>query len=397
MNGKKIKIHPKHLFPIFLLILSFSVIFIPINLNTAKNENITKDSNPYPSQTFTDSPPIKISSDSDFLSHGFPGTGSVEDPYRIENLKIKTLDLASKPDGIMIQNVSKSFIIQNCRIWAPYAIKISSCSSNSIQLINNWCKGGGNTEPMDIGILVGGIKAHAFKAINNTCLNNWDGMNINSALYSVIENNTLTRNHIGLRVESNISFSRVIHNYYMNNYDGMWISNSIDVFVKNNYIYNNVVGIFADSTSFDTPFEDCRIVDNLFDNNTSYAIILRYPSSIKNHIYRNTIINNNKNGGSQAKDEGQNNLWYNESLKEGNYWSNWVGFGSYHIDGSANSIDPYPLEKPLQSTFSNSPFLFLGRLILIILLISITSGISIAMIVISEFYLKKRQKRINIK
>ncbi|MEJ2279906.1 MAG: right-handed parallel beta-helix repeat-containing protein [Candidatus Lokiarchaeota archaeon] len=267
------KIHLKQLFSIFLLILSFSIIYIPINLNSDINEDSVNQIIPLHSQSFTDSLPIKISSDSDFLSYGFPGSGSVEDPYRIENLKIDTSGYPFKTYGIEIENVSKSFIIQNCRISASFAMLIASRSSESIQINNNWCEGVNQEE---FGILVTRTKSHSLKVINNTCLDYYDGMDINYASYSVIENNTLTRNHIGLRVVNNISFSRVIHNYCMNNRDGMEIANSIGVVVKNNYIYNNFIGFLGDSTSTRLAFEDCSIVDNLFDNNTLtiYLIII---------------------------------------------------------------------------------------------------------------------------
>ncbi|MEJ2278740.1 MAG: NosD domain-containing protein [Candidatus Lokiarchaeota archaeon] len=377
------KNHLKQLIAISLLILSFSVIYIPLNLNSPKNEHVSNYNNPSPPQSLTDSSPIRISSDSDFLSYGFPGTGSKEDPFRIENLVINRLGWARRPDGIRIENVSKSFIIQNCWISASCAIRIISCTSDSIQLINNWCRGGGDVDYL--GIFINGINAHSFKAINNTCLDYYNGMYIIDALYSVIENNMLIRNTMGIKVESNISFSKIINNYCMNNYDGMDIWNSNAVLYKNNYFYNNINGFVAYNIS------NCKIIDNLFDNNTSYAIINTAFLS-PNHIYHNTFINNRKNGASQAIEWGKYDLWYNESLKEGNYWSNWFGLGPYHIDGRANFIDLYPLEKPVQATFTKYPFPFLGRIILII---SVTSIISVAMIVISEFYLKKRQKHVD--
>jgi len=34
-----------------------------------------------------------------------------------------------------------------------------------------------------------------------------------------------------------------------------------------------------------------------------------------------------------------------DGKKEGNHWSNWLGVGMYSIDGSAGSVDPYPLSE----------------------------------------------------
>lgn len=50
----------------------------------------------------TEAPPIYINADSGFASKGFPGSGTKEDPYRIENLRIKTD--ASNRNGIEIRN-----------------------------------------------------------------------------------------------------------------------------------------------------------------------------------------------------------------------------------------------------------------------------------------------------
>ena len=383
------KFDQKSLLVIVLLLLIVSIIIVPINLEKAMNIETRNFDTVSPSISLPSSPPITILSDSDFLSYSFPGTGSVENPYRIEYLEITTLGYY----GIKIENVSKSFVIQNCRISALVsAIRIFNCTSESILLKSNWCQGTG----VDFGILVIGTRNNSLKVINNTCLD-WDyGMDINKSPYSLIENNTLMKNLGGLRVEHDISHSLVVNNYCMNNREGMDIADSKNVTIKNNYIYNNFIGLLTDSMSYEEAFQDCIIIDNLFDNNTSYAIIITaylepsYPRN--NHIYHNTIINNNKNGDSQAKDTGQNNLWYNESLKEGNYWSNWLGFGSYQIYGSVFSLDLYPLEHPLQPTFTNPPLMFLGRFIL---MISIASTVTASIIVVVALYLKKHKKRVD--
>jgi hypothetical protein len=43
--------------------------------------------------------------------------------------------------------------------------------------------------------------------------------------------------------------------------------------------------------------------------------------------------------------------WYDNTTKEGNYWSNWDGNGwgtpyAYPIDGGAGAYDKYPLSQP---------------------------------------------------
>jgi hypothetical protein len=43
-----------------------------------------------------------------------------------------------------------------------------------------------------------------------------------------------------------------------------------------------------------------------------------------------------------ATDNGNNNIWYDITTNECNYWSDYLGTGVYLIEGTAGSIDPYP-------------------------------------------------------
>ncbi|MFW9925873.1 MAG: hypothetical protein ACFFDM_03785, partial [Candidatus Thorarchaeota archaeon] len=43
-----------------------------------------------------------------------------------------------------------------------------------------------------------------------------------------------------------------------------------------------------------------------------------------------------------AQDDGDENMWCEEVLQIGNYWSDYIGEGSYTIPGSAESVDLYP-------------------------------------------------------
>jgi len=69
---------------------------------------------------------------------------------------------------------------------------------------------------------------------------------------------------------------------------------------------------------------------------------LAFQNSDNNVAYHNNFIN--CGALTYGFDDGTNNFWYNASLQEGNYWSNWVS-GTYAIDGSAGSMDLYPLSS----------------------------------------------------
>ncbi|MCK5409911.1 MAG: hypothetical protein KAJ30_06560, partial [Candidatus Heimdallarchaeota archaeon] len=53
---------------------------------------------------------IYINELDDFIEYGFPGNGSEENPFIIENYEISNLDV----HGIAIYNVDQYFIIRNC-------------------------------------------------------------------------------------------------------------------------------------------------------------------------------------------------------------------------------------------------------------------------------------------
>jgi len=331
-------------------------------------------------------PPIEICDNDDLLSYNFSGSGTEEDPYRIEYLNI----IASNNYGIVVQNITKYILIQNNNVNALFgAIRIDNTSPGTIIITNNTCVG------EELGIFV--TNSPQIKILNNTCSDSYDGININDSPYSLMENNTLTKNHVGIRVENNVSFSKIISNHIINNYDGVWITNSRNTLSKNNIIRNNVNGFLLDSTNEQYASQNCVIRNNLFENNTSYALILsafmEQSFTRQNLVYHNSFVNNNPNGQSQAKDVGRHNRWYNESLKEGNYWSDWLGFLPYDIGGSANTKDMYPLEAPLHSTITKIPTFFKGRIALVISLsIGIPILLAISILIVTKFKKRKLEK-----
>jgi len=372
----------KILFSLLIMGLLFSSIWVGLSINyieESKNSETLYISNKI-------DPPIEIYNDNDLFSYNFSGSGTEEDPYRLEHLNIIT----SNNYGIVVQNITKYILIQNSKIKALFgAIRICNTSPGTIIITNNTCIG------EELGIFV--ANSPLIKIINNTCSESYDGININDSPYSLIENNTLTKNHIGIRVESNVSFSKIFNNYIINNCDGMWITNSRNTLFKDNIICNNVNGFLLDSTNEEFASQNCVIRNNLFENNTSFALIftafMEQSFTRQNLVYHNSFVNNNPNGHSQAKDGGRHNKWYNESLKEGNYWSDWWGILPYAIDGSANAKDMYPLEAPLHSTITKIPTFFKGRITLVLSLsIGIPVLLAISILIVKKFKKKKLKK-----
>jgi hypothetical protein len=128
---------------------------------------------------------------------------------------------------------------------------------------------------------------------------------------------------------------------YNNSYDGIVLANG--GIITNCSIYNNLIGISSGAYSlFDTLLTDC-----LIQNNSDYGILF-YGSPDVNHntfIYHNNFIDNGQNANSSG-----NYTWFNTSIKEGNYWSDYngtdddgdgIGDTPYNVPGGSNQ-DLYP-------------------------------------------------------
>ncbi|MBK5112066.1 MAG: right-handed parallel beta-helix repeat-containing protein [Candidatus Heimdallarchaeota archaeon] len=173
---------------------------------------------------------------------------------------------------------------------------------------------------------------------NNTCNNNGWGINIaTESPYSIIENNTCSNNYyFGIGMNYVSSNTTIRNNTIEGNLDrGIGLTRISHTDVYNNTIKNNLVGIKLSISSYNSIFS------NNIESNTEYGIYLRTDSNL-NEIYHNILINNNLLGQSQAYDECFSNKWYEETLNQGNYWSDWTGTGIYEIDGITNAFDPCP-------------------------------------------------------
>lgn len=118
--------------------------------------------------------------------------------------------------------------------------------------------------------------------------------------------------------------------------NGISVQFSCNITIRNNNCSYNYYGINLES-------DNNYVVYNELYQNTHYGIKV---GGEHNQIYHNNFIENNGAISpaipySQAEDYIGNNLWYNPETKEGNYWSNWNGKGTYKIDGYGE--DPYPL------------------------------------------------------
>lgn len=320
-------------------------------------------------QAYIPHSPILISSDSHFVSQGFSGSGTINDPYRIENLNITT----SNGDLISISDTTVYFRIQNNRLdgltTATSGISLSNVQHATIEnnsIHSNWD-----------GIKATDISNAIF--FNNSILSNARfGVFLTKVTNCTLASNTIHDNLVN-GVQLKDSYKTTISNNDMYNHQhgeyyhsSILLDNSSSTLITNNSLYNNHYGI-----NFLNSADDNLITNNTIYENQEYGIRLEYAS--KNMIEFNTIIDNllygiqitigsndntiqfndftNNNFGSiQARDEGINNIF------TGNYWDDWdkvdanedlIIDNSYPIDGAASNTDPYPLMELSKEAIEN--------------------------------------------
>ena len=294
--------------------------------------------------------------------------------------------------GLISAHYCNHLLLENNDItYSSYGIRVeysfnttidgNTCNDNSVDgitiyyshnstIVNNIC----NRNHDYLGIEVGNCDYSTIK--DNTCLDNeWYGIIVYECKDAIVEGNTCN-GHLddGIRIDS-IGPMQVTNNYCENNDNGIKLFNwCTSITLSENKCINNNYGIYLQVASSNI------ITGNLLENNQEYGIFLS-TSSDNNIIHHNTFYNNNPGGTSQAYDDGSNNVWYDTTTNEGNYWDDWVS-GDYAIDGSATAVDPYPLNEPLVPPVFEFSLIFTSILFLIP-----------SILLVLCIYVKKRERK----
>ena len=242
-------------------------------------------------------------------------------------------------------------ILINC---SKVSITNQICSSSGgiiirycpeIEVVNNTC-----IQNKGVGIDISDSN-FAFIA-NNTCNENDRGIYLFRSDNSTIFNNTCTLHEspaISLEESGNATIAN--NTVKDNGYRGINLYKSNFTSIIYNKIFNNNYGIFLDFSN------NCSISWNLIMKNDYFGV--RLDSATQNNMIHHNVFVRNYYAYStdhiQGYDDGAKNSWYDLNT-EGNYWSDYSGPGSYTLDGSAGSFDPYPLEFPPVSVPNVPPY-----------------------------------------
>lgn len=135
---------------------------------------------------------------------------------------------------------------------------------------------------------------------------------------------------------------------------GVWCKDSRQIELMASTIVNTLLdGVFLVNTNISI-IENCLISDNpgngITLTNSSHNLVvnnqikinqqigLLINSGINNSIYGNQFCNNSA---SNAFDDGALNR-FDDTISQGNLWSDYSGSGFYYIEGSAGSVDHFP-------------------------------------------------------
>ncbi|MFQ5981178.1 MAG: right-handed parallel beta-helix repeat-containing protein [Candidatus Heimdallarchaeota archaeon] len=326
--------------------------------------------------------PISISSNSEFSSLGFSGSGTPEDPFRIEDFNITASSgtliaisnttayfslsknllngLTTASSGIGLYNVTHGTIALNL-IGNNSNAGIAVNSSSSIIITENTVKSS------EDGVRVVDTPNTVVFA-NNVTNNAGFGIYLESANNSSLSNNSIhdnLQNGLYLKETSNTTITvNTISNHWSADYNfsNILLENASKNIIANNSVFNSHYGLNLLSSA-----NENLIANNTIHDHLQHGLRLEYAS--RNTILHNSILSNrfhgmlltyganenpihfndfqgNNVGGRQAQDDGANNVF------AGNYWSDWrspdadadsILDSPYPLAGSANNSDLMPL------------------------------------------------------
>lgn len=246
-------------------------------------------------RSYTPHSPIVITSESNFTDLGFPGNGSLSDPYEIQGLEIST-----SGDCISISNIRANFTIRDCMLTSGisesgYGILLDNSTSGTIENCTITNK--------DIGVRLD----HADLPSVSLCDISKCRIGISSLILfnvSITDSDVYDCSYYGISL-SFTRYSEVLRNdVHRNYYAGIVLSSSDDSIVAENTVSSHLYGssnyLFIAFGGISLEWCDrCEVANNTVLNNDVSGIYL--------YDLHHTVIENNSLSG------GPRGVWADES------------------------------------------------------------------------------------
>jgi parallel beta-helix repeat protein len=257
--------------------------------------------------------PIVITSDDDFEAQGWPGNGTIIDPYMIEGFSIDGRLSPSELYCISIENTRTHFIIYGCFLyeslygiylenvtngilqsndcaWNDYGIYLDRSHDNSILDNNCYYQGSGASR----GVYL--MDSDYNTITSNTCFNKYEAIIIWDSINNTIINNSCYYSLYGIRALASHNATIANNNCSYNSNYGIDIWDSNYVAILNNTC-NNIVGSNSYAISIVAnwgPFvHNVTLKDNICNNNNERGI---YIDDGKDFVIDNNTCNYNQYG-----------------------------------------------------------------------------------------------------
>jgi parallel beta-helix repeat protein len=243
--------------------------------------------------------PIVITSDADFASQGWPGSGTPADPYRIQNYSIEVgtagqscidisntrvhfivtqcsltgATLVSNTSGITLTNVRNGYLDNNTYFFGTYGVSIQNSSLTAV--VNSFFSsqrtaaatlGWSNSCIVENNTLlnsINGISLHhstLCQLTGNNCTSSHCGLSLEESGSNRVSNNTCVGAASGIRVESSSENNTVANNTCVGCYFGIGFSWSDSNKALQNQCVNSTGGIGLEGSEF------CLVANNTLTN-----------------------------------------------------------------------------------------------------------------------------------
>lgn len=263
-----------------IILISFLFINLVFLQNTLSNDELELKKNPNTSVSYTTVSPFIIDNDgiegstwAQISKQAWcSGSGTQEDPYSINNIKINGLE---NDYCIAVKNSDVYFKITSCNFYHSKIAAVLLSSAKNGNITNNKIENNDNN-----GIeMYNSDENYIHKNILKENLNN--GIHIKRSKLNRIEENTISDNKQGLTISSSEK-TIISQNLFISNYGSgldMIFSDSNNI-TSNQLVYNHVNGITLIKS------DNNMIDDNIFHENGVNGLKLSYSN--------NNLISNNQ-------------------------------------------------------------------------------------------------------